>query len=110
MLPEEQKMFRLSAAESFLSAGIPLQKVDHLRDLLETNGFRLTTSSALSELILTNGPDDGLIYLCQSQVLEITIAATTQSSLMAAHGVERPLQSLCVLSMINGRSFNALCG
>lgn len=30
----------------------------------------------------------------------MTIAATTQSSLMAAHGVERPLQSLCVLSMI----------
>ena len=47
MLPEEQRMFRLSAVESFLSAGIPLQKVNHLRDLLEING------SALSELMPT---------------------------------------------------------
>ena len=96
-------MFRLSVVESFLSAGIPLQKIN-LRDLLETNGFRLATSSALSELIPTVRMMEmkrlrADLHLPEP-VLEMTIAATTQSSLMAAHGVERPLQSLCVLSMI----------
>ena len=53
MLPEELRVFRFSVVEAFLSAGIPLRKVDYLRDLLEKNGYRLTASSALSELIPT---------------------------------------------------------
>ena len=53
MLPDEQRVFRLEVVESFLAAGIPLQKVDLLRHILERGGYRLTMSSALSELIPT---------------------------------------------------------
>ena len=37
--------------ESFLSAGIPLSKIDDLRPFLEKHGHRLTSSGHLSELI-----------------------------------------------------------
>ena len=39
MLPEELRTFRVQVVESFLSAGIPLGKVDSLRDILERGGY-----------------------------------------------------------------------
>ena len=44
-------MSRVRVVENFLSAGIPLSKVDRLRGLLEENGLRLTHSSHLSDCI-----------------------------------------------------------
>ena len=53
MLPEEQRVFRVEVVESFLRGGIPLSKIDHLRPLLEKQGYRLTSSSHMAELIPT---------------------------------------------------------
>ena len=41
-LPEDMRLFRFDLVESFLSAGIPLSKIDHLRSFLEKYGHRLT--------------------------------------------------------------------
>ena len=36
-LPEDMRLFRFDLVEAFLSAGIPLSKIDHLRSFLERN-------------------------------------------------------------------------
>ncbi len=41
----------MEVVERFLSAGIPLRKIDELRNLLERNNYRLTHSSHLSDQI-----------------------------------------------------------
>ena len=41
-LPDEMRLFRFDLVEAFLSAGIPLSKIDHLRSFLEKYGHRLT--------------------------------------------------------------------
>ena len=53
MLPEEHRAFRVHVVESFLAAGVPLSKLDSLRNILERGGYSLTTSSAMAELIPT---------------------------------------------------------
>ena len=52
MLPEEERLYRVKVVENFLHAGIPLRKVDQLRELLDAGGHRLTLSPALSQLSL----------------------------------------------------------
>lgn len=47
----DEKVFQIRVVESFLRAGIPLQKVDMLRPLLERTGYSLTASTHLSSLI-----------------------------------------------------------
>ena len=44
-------MFRVKVLKTFLKAGIPIEKADILRDLLEDNGYALTSSTHLRELI-----------------------------------------------------------
>ena len=50
-LPDDMRVFRFDLVESFLSAGIPLSKIDHIRSFLEKYGHRLTSHGHLSELI-----------------------------------------------------------
>ena len=53
-LPEDMRLFRFDLVEAFLSAGIPLSKIDHLRSFLKKYGHRLTALSAhghLSQMI-----------------------------------------------------------
>lgn len=50
-LPEEIRLHRFELVESFLKAGIPLLKVDHLRPFLEKYGHRLTSRTHLTEII-----------------------------------------------------------
>ena len=50
-LPTEQRVYRMRVVQAFLAEGIPLAKVDGLRDILEELAFRLTTSSHLAEFI-----------------------------------------------------------
>ena len=47
----EERVYRAKVVEQFLKAGIPLRKIDSLRELLEENAFRLTHSSHLSDYI-----------------------------------------------------------
>lgn len=44
-------MYHTKVVESFLKAGIPLAKVDSMRELLEESSLRLTHSSHLSDYI-----------------------------------------------------------
>ena len=50
-LPTKQRAYRMKVVQSFLREGIPLSKVDGLRDLLESSAFRLASSGHLSEYI-----------------------------------------------------------
>ena len=47
----EERVYRVRVVEAFLSAGIPLAKVDCLRGLLEENGLKLTSSTHLYDFI-----------------------------------------------------------
>ena len=50
-LPMDLRVWRLRTVCTFLSAGVPLSKVDRLRGLLETNNHRLASCSNLAQLI-----------------------------------------------------------
>lgn len=50
-LPLEVRAFRVHVVEYFLKAGVPLYKIDKLRDLLERGENRLTDSSHLRQHI-----------------------------------------------------------
>ena len=50
-LPEDVRLFRFDLVEAFLSAGIPLSKIDHLRSFLEKYGYRFTAHGHLSQMI-----------------------------------------------------------
>lgn len=50
-LPESTRIYRVKVVKALLQAGIPLQKADALRELLEETGYSLTDSSHLRELI-----------------------------------------------------------
>lgn len=47
----EERVYRAKVVENFLQAGIPLSKIDSLRDILEENALRLTHSSHLADYI-----------------------------------------------------------
>jgi len=40
-LPQEQEVYRVKVASAFLKDGVPLNKIDCFRDLLEENALRL---------------------------------------------------------------------
>ena len=50
-LPTEQRVFRVKVVRTFLRAGVPLNKLDHFRELLEEGGFRLTDRKYMSDLV-----------------------------------------------------------
>ena len=50
-LPENVRVYRVTVVKSFLTAGIPLSKVDCMRDLLEEHAFSLSGRQHLSETI-----------------------------------------------------------
>ena len=50
-LSEDTRLFRFDLGESFLSAGIPFSKIDHLHSFLEKYGHRLTAHGHLSQMI-----------------------------------------------------------
>ena len=50
-LPESVRIYRITVVKSFLKAGIPLSKVDCLRELLEDHALSLSSRQHLSEII-----------------------------------------------------------
>ena len=50
-LLEDMRLFRFDLVEAFLSVGILLSKIDHLRSFLEKYGQRLTAHGHLSQMI-----------------------------------------------------------
>ena len=46
-LPDSTRIYRVKVVMTMLKAGVPLSKIDHFRDLLEENGFSLTSSTHL---------------------------------------------------------------
>ena len=50
-LTEEQRVYRVRVVTAFLKAGVPLNKLDNFRDLLEDGGYRLTSSTHMRQLI-----------------------------------------------------------
>lgn len=50
-MPESTRLYRIKVLETFLKAGVPLQKIDALGDVLESHGFSLSDSCNLRKLI-----------------------------------------------------------
>ena len=50
-LAESTRIYRVKVVTAFLKAGVPLNKVDYFRELLEKSSYRLTASQNLSEMI-----------------------------------------------------------
>ena len=50
-LPPEQLVYRVKVLTTFLRAGIPINKLDHFRELLEESSFRLAGRRTMSDLI-----------------------------------------------------------
>lgn len=40
-LPDDQRLYQIKVVKSFMKAGIPLNKLDDLRDILEEKAVRL---------------------------------------------------------------------
>ena len=50
-LPASQCVYRVKVAMAFLKAGVPFEKVDCLRELLEENAYRLVDKRHLLDLV-----------------------------------------------------------
>ena len=50
-IPTDQRVFRVKVVRTFLHAGVPLNKLDNFRDLLEEGGFRLTDRRYMCDLV-----------------------------------------------------------
>lgn len=50
-LPQEQQVYRVKVVSAFLKAGVPLNKIDCFRDLLEENALRLTDRRNMHDYI-----------------------------------------------------------
>ena len=51
MLSDNQRVFRIRVLKTFLKAGVPLQKMDDFRELLEEGGYRLTSVPNMRQFI-----------------------------------------------------------
>lgn len=51
MLSDNQRVFRVRVLKTFLKAGVPLQKMDDFRELLEEGGYCLTSVPNMRQLI-----------------------------------------------------------
>lgn len=52
------RVYRVKVIRSFMKAGVPLNKIDCFRELLEEEAFSLTSSRHLSDLIDVIGKDE----------------------------------------------------
>ena len=50
-LSESHKLYRIKVVTAFLKSGIPLQKIDGLREVLEAGGYRLTNARGMRDLV-----------------------------------------------------------
>ena len=50
-LPDNQRVYRVKVTQTFLSAGVPLNKIPIFRSLLEEIGFRLTDRRRMSDIV-----------------------------------------------------------
>ena len=50
-LPDSTRVYRVKVVTAMLKAGVPLNKIDLFRDLLEEHGYALTSSTHLRQLI-----------------------------------------------------------
>ena len=50
-LPDDQRLYRVKVVKAFMRAGIPICKLDILRDILEEKAFRLADTRHMLDLI-----------------------------------------------------------
>ena len=50
-IPDSVRMHRIKVLTCFLKAGLPLNKIDYFRDLLEETSYRLSSSRHLADMI-----------------------------------------------------------
>ena len=61
-LPQEQQVYRVKVVSAFMKAGVPLNKIESFRDLLEENALRLTDRRNMHDYIpFIHGEEEKLI-------------------------------------------------
>ena len=58
-LSTDQWVYRVKVVTAFLKAGVPLAKLDHFRDILDKNAYRLSDRRGMSDLITRSGAAEG---------------------------------------------------
>lgn len=78
-LPFSTRIHRVHVVTTFMKAGIPLSKVDNLRELLEENSHYLTSSAHLRSLVplILQGEIDELKRVIHGKSVSIVFDGTT---------------------------------
>ena len=88
-LPVSQQVYRVRVVTSFLKAGVPLNKLDYFRGVLEEDGLRLTDRSHMSNLV-------PLILEKEKQLLKEEIAGKSVS--IAFDGTSRLGEAMVIVA------------
>ena len=93
------RLYRFDLIQSFLTAGIPLSKIDCLRSFLEKYGHRLTSQSHLRELIPS-------VLQKEKETLksELSEAKAVSTIFDGSTGLGEDLALLCSLSTVDRMS------
>ena len=60
---ESHKLYRIKVVTAFLKSGIPLQKVNGLKEILEFDGYRLTDARGMRGLVLHDYVDGECVII-----------------------------------------------
>ena len=79
-LPDAQRLYRVKVLRTFLTAGVPLNKVPVFREILEENGYRLTDRRYLSDLIpfILGQEKDELKCILKGRPISVIFDGTTR--------------------------------
>ena len=79
-LPDAQRLYRVKVVRTFLTAGVPLNKVPVFREILEENGYRLTDRRYLSDLIpfILGQEKDELKRILKGRPISVIFDGTTR--------------------------------
>lgn len=79
-LPEAQQIYQIKVARTFLTAGVPFNKVEIFRDLLEENGYRLSDKRFMLDLIpfIRQQEEQTIEELLKGRYISIIFDGTTR--------------------------------
>ena len=96
MVSMEERIYRIRVVEKFLSAGVPLSKIDRLRGLLEENGLRLTNSTHLYDYI-------PLLLKQEKEKIRTEVAGTVVSAIFDGTTRFREALAICLRFVRDGK-------
>lgn len=100
-LPNSTRLYRNKVVITMLKAGVPLNKVDVFRDLLEESSYALTSATNLRQL---------LPFIRHKELDTLKREISNKPPLMGPHTCARPLSSLCGVFLMRGKFSSVYVG